>query len=50
MSVLNIASAVACIAYAVAAAAWVYEGKPWMGLTFAFYAATIITLYMAGKQ
>lgn len=27
---------------------WLIAGKPWMAATFALYALTILTLYMAG--
>jgi hypothetical protein len=40
----------ACVCYTAAAAAFYYGGKPWMTLTMALYAASVITVWMAGDK
>lgn len=41
--------AISGTAYAGSAVCWYLVGKPWMAVTFALYATTILTLYLAGE-
>lgn len=41
---------IACgVCYIASAVGWCIQGKWWMGATFALYAATVLTLWFAGK-
>lgn len=35
--------------YLISAVGWLYDSKPWMAATFALYAITAVTIYLAGK-
>jgi hypothetical protein len=40
----------AAVCYTTAATAYFIEGKPWMTATMALYAASVITVWMAGDK
>ena len=39
-----------CLSYVIGALVYVRDGKPWMAATLFLYAASILTLYMAGEH
>ena len=50
IAILNMFMAIAGLAYVGSAVGWWLTGNRWMAATFALYALTIATLYLAGKS
>lgn len=49
MSFMQWAMLASGLCYVASAIGWWVEGRPWMAATFGLYAATIGTLYLAGR-